>query len=86
MDYSIIIPVFNKAELTRNCLKKLQPSLEGGGDGEVIVIDNASSDHTQDVLATFPWIRMIRNETNLGFAAANNQGARVARGRILVLL
>ncbi len=86
MDYSIIIPVFNKAELTRNCLRKLQPSLEGAGDGEVIVIDNASSDHTQDVLATFPWIRMIRNETNLGFAAANNQGAREARGRVLVLL
>ncbi|MGB6985150.1 MAG: glycosyltransferase family 2 protein, partial [Candidatus Aquilonibacter sp.] len=86
MDYSIIIPVFNKAELTRNCLSKLQPSLEGAGDGEVIVIDNASTDHTQEVLASFPWIRMIRNETNLGFAGANNQGAREARGRILVLL
>jgi GT2 family glycosyltransferase len=86
VDYSIIIPVFNKAELTRNCLAKLQPSLAGAGDGEVIVIDNASTDHTPAVLASFPWIRMIRNETNLGFAGANNQGAREARGRILVLL
>ena len=86
MDYSIIIPVFNKADLTRNCLSKLRPSLEGAGEGEVIVIDNASTDHTQEVLAQFPWIRAIRNETNLGFAGANNQGARAARGRILVLL
>ncbi len=86
MDYSIIIPVFNKAELTRNCLAKLQSSLAGAGQGEVIVIDNASTDHTPEVLAEFPWIRMIRNEKNLGFAGANNQGAREARGRILVLL
>ena len=86
MDYSIIIPVFNKAELTRNCLAKLQPSLAGAGDGEVIVIDNASTDHTPEVLASFPWIRVIHNEKNLGFAGANNQGAREARGRILVLL
>lgn len=86
LDYSIIIPVFNKADLTRNCLTKLPASLEGAGEGEVIVIDNASSDHTQDVLAEFPWIKMIRNERNLGFSGANNQGAREARGRFLVLL
>ena len=86
MDYSIIIPVFNKAELTRNCLAKLPASLAGAGEGEVIVIDNASTDHTPDVLASFPWIRMIRNEKNLGFAGANNQAAREARGRILILL
>lgn len=86
MDYSIVIPVFNKAELTRNCLEKLPASLAGAGEGEVIVIDNASTDHTPEVLARFPWIRVVRNETNLGFAGANNQGARLAKGRILVLL
>ena len=86
MDYSIVIPVFNKAELTRNCLAKLRPSLEGAGEGEVIVIDNASTDHTQAVLAEFPWIRMVKNEVNLGYAGANNQGARMARGRVVVLL
>jgi GT2 family glycosyltransferase len=86
VDYTIIIPVFNKAELTRNCLAKLPPSLAGAGEGEVIVIDNASTDHTPEMLAEFPWIRMIRNERNLGFSGANNQGAREARGRFLVLL
>lgn len=86
LDYSIIIPVFNKAALTQHCLRTLPPTLEGCGEGEVIVIDNASSDETPQMLAEFPWVRVVRNETNLGFAGANNQGARLARGRFLILL
>jgi GT2 family glycosyltransferase len=86
LDYSIIIPVFNKAEFTRNCLATLPGTLTGAGEGEIIVVDNASSDETPEVLAQFPGIEVIRNERNLGFAAANNQGARAASGRFLVLL
>ncbi len=86
MDYSIIIPVFNKADLTKRCLETLPESIKDAGTGEVIVVDNASSDHTAAVLAEFPWIRLIRNEKNLGFAAANNQAAHVAKGEFLVLL
>ena len=86
MKYSIIIPVFNKAHFTRHCLETLRPTLEGAGEGEIIVVDNASSDETPEVLAQYPWIRVIRNEVNLGFAKANNQGARVAGGEFLVLL
>ena len=86
MDYSIIIPVFNKAALTRHCLNTLRGTLEGAGEGEVIVVDNASTDETPQMLGEFPWINLIRNEHNLGFAGANNQAAREARGRYLVLL
>lgn len=86
MKYSIIIPVFNKAAFTRQCLDTLRPTLEGAGEGEIIVVDNASSDETQELLAGYPWITMIRNEVNAGFAGANNQAARVARGEYLVLL
>ena len=86
MKYSIVIPVFNKADLTRHCLRTLRPTLDGSGEGEVIVVDNASSDETPQILAEFPWIHVIRNDRNLGFAAANNQGARIARGEYLVLL
>jgi GT2 family glycosyltransferase len=86
VDYSIIIPVFNKAELTRNCLRTLRDTLGGAGTGEVIVIDNASSDETPEMLAEFPWATVIRNERNLGFSGANNQGARIAKGRFLALL
>ncbi|MDE2482982.1 MAG: glycosyltransferase family 2 protein [bacterium] len=86
MRYSIIIPVFNKADLTQQCLDALPASIADAGDGEVIVVDNASSDRTPQLLAQYPWIRVIRNEQNLGFAGANNQAARIARGRFLVLL
>jgi GT2 family glycosyltransferase len=81
MDYSIVMPVFNREDLTRNCLATLLPTLEGAGDGEVIVVDNGSRPETAAVLAQFPWARVIRNEANLGFAAACNQGARAASGK-----
>jgi GT2 family glycosyltransferase len=86
MEYSIIVPVFNKAALTRQCLETIRPTLEGAGEGEIIVIDNASSDDTPEMLRAFPWARIVRNDVNLGFAGANNQGARMAHGRFLVLL
>ena len=86
MNYSIIIPVFNKSAFTKRCLDTLRPTLEGAGEGEVIVVDNASTDETQELLKNYPWITLIRNEKNLGFAGANNQAARVARGKYLVLL
>lgn len=86
MDYSIIIPVFNKAALTRQCLETIRPTLEGAGEGEIIVVDNASSDETPEMLRAFPWVRVIRNDENRGFAGANNQGAAAARGEFLVLL
>jgi GT2 family glycosyltransferase len=86
MDYSIIIPVFNKAAFTKRCLDTLRPTLEGAGEGEVIVVDNASSDQTPELLARYPWIRTIRNQENLGFSGANNQAAKFARGDYLVLL
>lgn len=86
MDYSIIIPVFNKADLTKRCLEVLPQTIADAGTGEVIVVDNASTDHTARVLEAFPWIKLIRNERNLGFAGANNQAAREAKGEFLVLL
>jgi GT2 family glycosyltransferase len=83
MDYSIVIPVFNREELTRNCLATLLPTLAGAGEGEVIVVDNGSRPQTAAMLAAFPWARVLRNDTNRGFAAACNQGARAAAGRLI---
>ncbi len=80
------MPVFNREDLTRQCLATLLPTLEGAGTGEVIVVDNGSKPATAEVLAAFPWVKVIRNERNLGFAAACNQGARAAQGRIVVHL
>ncbi len=53
----------------------------------MIVVDNASTDGSPDLVATeFPGVRLIRNTENVGFARANNQGLRAAQGRYLLLL
>jgi N-acetylglucosaminyl-diphospho-decaprenol L-rhamnosyltransferase len=54
---------------------------------EVIVVDNASADATADLLpARFPWVRLIRSATNLGFTAGNNVGYATSRGRTVFFL
>lgn len=85
-DVSIVIPVFNRAELTEQCLVALA-GVTHGVTFEVIIVDNASTDGTSDLLAKLGGdVQVIRNDENLGFAAACNQGARAARGRHVVFL
>ncbi len=83
---SIIIPVFNKCELTAQCLHALFQS-PTRVPFEVIVVDNASSDRTPQQLAEFgARIRVIRRKTNGGFAVACNEGAAAAIGEHVLLL
>ncbi len=82
---SVVIPVWNRAELTAQCLDALR-SLRMATSCEVIVVDNGSTDATSRVLAEREWVRVIRNERNLGFAVACNQGARAARGGYVLFL
>ena len=54
---------------------------------EVVVVDNASTDGSQDMLAArFSWVRLIQNTQNVGFAQANNRGMRESRGQYVLLL
>lgn len=83
---SIIIPVFNRVELTQNCLVRLA-EITNGVNYEVIIVDNGSTDDTSNFLGTLGGdVRVLRNEHNLGFAKACNQGARSASGEYLVFL
>jgi len=86
IDLSVIIVNFNTRHLLRDCLLSLQK----GNDAvclETIVVDNGSTDGSSEMVAEeFPQVRLIRNQTNEGFAKPNNQGLRIAQGRYLMLL
>jgi len=82
---SVVVPVHDRAGLTERCLSLLLADLPG--DCEVIVVDDASSDATPELLAGFgEAIRSLRLEKNSGFAVACNAGAAPARGEFLVFL
>lgn len=80
IDVSIIIVSFNTKDLLRACLAQVAA-------GEIIVVDNGSVDGSVEMVKKeFPNIVLIANSENRGFAAANNQGLKRARGRYLLLL
>ncbi len=82
---SILIATYNSARFLERCLESLLQQVYK--PLEVIVVDNASSDGTRDLLARAgPEVRVIYNETNIGFAAAQNQAARLAQGEWLLSL
>ncbi|MFL6333788.1 MAG: glycosyltransferase [Pyrinomonadaceae bacterium] len=83
---SLIIPVYNKVEFTFQCLRSLLREVDFA-ETEVIVVDNASTDRTRELLAHFRgYVRVVENAENRGFVDACNQGAEVAGGRYLVFL
>lgn len=82
---SIIIPAFNQSALTFNCLLSIAAHTSDVAF-EVLVVDDASTDDTRDVLALVQGVRVIRLESNTGFVQACNAGASAARGELLMFL
>ncbi len=82
---SILIVVWNHAELTLACLKSLQTATSGL-DCEILIWDNASEDKSKDLWPFLKGIQINRSPTNLGFLRAVNQLATQARGDYLLLL
>jgi GT2 family glycosyltransferase len=81
---SIIIPVYNKFEYTFSCLKSILQ--ETSGEYEVIVVDDCSTDLTQNIGEYVSGIRLIRNDANSGFIGSCNAGAGAAKGEYLLFL
>jgi GT2 family glycosyltransferase len=82
---SIIIPVFNNWKYTYCCLNSILEHTEEV-TYEVIVVDDGSSDETVEMLEKVQNIRIILNESNLGYLKACNRGAEVAKGQYLLFL
>lgn len=86
LDISIIIVNWNTRDILRDCLESVYKQTKGIAF-EVIVVDNASSDGSAAMVkAEFLQVILIENTDNKGFAAANNQGMRIAKGRYVLLL
>ena len=85
---SIIVLTHNALDYTRACLKSVL--LHTDPLHELILVDNGSTDGTVDylrqVVLSRPGTRLILNPENRGFAAGNNQGLALSRGKHLVLL
>jgi GT2 family glycosyltransferase/glycosyltransferase involved in cell wall biosynthesis len=85
VDVSIVIPVFNQLGYTHACLASLQ-AVQEQPPFEVIVVDDCSTDGTPEVIAQIPGVVYQLNDSNCGFVASCNKGAKAARGKYLVFL
>jgi len=84
-DISIIIVNYNTAELLAACLNSVTP--RSNMTTEVIVVDNASKDQSVSLVThQFPWVKLITNAHNAGFARANNQALDVSDGTYVYFL
>ncbi|MCX7840053.1 MAG: glycosyltransferase [Anaerolineae bacterium] len=100
IDLSIVVVSYNVRELLARCLQSvfsIQNSVFSGQsqlntehctlNTEVFVVDNASRDGSAAMVREkFPHVHLIENETNRGFAAANNQAFALTRGRYVMML
>ena len=86
MQLSVIILNYNVCYFLEQCVLSVQKALEGM-DGEIIVIDNNSSDASCAMMQQrFPNVKLIANKENLGFPKGNNIGVAQAKGEFLCIL
>jgi GT2 family glycosyltransferase len=82
---SVLIVNYNGAHLLRSCIEAALAHTPT--NTEIIVHDNGSSDGSADFIeSNFPKVRLNRSAENLGFVGGNNSAAKLANGRILLLL
>jgi GT2 family glycosyltransferase len=85
-DVSILLVSWNTRDRTERCLRSLAGAVTDGSQLQVVVVDNGSHDGSAEMLAGLPDLEFIRNDRNLGYAAAVNQAYRQARGELVLLL
>lgn len=85
-ELSIVIVNWNTRRLLEKCLETIYCQ-DQGVKLDVIVLDNASLDHSAEMVRQkFPQVRLIENTVNMGFARANNLGFRMMNSRYVLLL
>ncbi|AXG70197.1 N-acetylglucosaminyl-diphospho-decaprenol L-rhamnosyltransferase [Kordia sp. SMS9] len=86
MQLSVIILNYNVRYFLEACIRSVQAAI-AEMDAEIIVVDNNSPDDSCDMMQrTFPEIQLIENIENVGFAKANNQAVKLAKGEYVCIL
>jgi len=84
-DISIIIVNWNTRALTERCIQSIYNTISSGF--EIILVDNGSTDGSvQHIRDKYPQALIIANQSNEGYARANNRGIRAAQGDIILLM
>jgi glycosyltransferase involved in cell wall biosynthesis len=79
----VVIPVYNGEDTLARCLDALVTALPASG--EIVAVDDASTDATPEILARYP-VQVLRNEENLGTSASRNRGWRAAAAPIVAFV
>ncbi len=86
IELSVIIVNWNLCELIKECIHSLHSTIKDM-TFEIIVVDNASSDNSVEMLKQdFPEVITVTNNKNIGFGKANNQACKMSQGKYLLLL
>lgn len=85
MDISVIIVNYNTKQLTRQCISSIREYTHSV-EYEIIVVDNASTDGSQEYFRTVEDIVFLPQTENLGFGKANNKGMEIAKGKYIFFL
>ncbi|MFZ2189902.1 MAG: glycosyltransferase family 2 protein [Candidatus Magasanikiibacteriota bacterium] len=85
MDISVITVTWNSQDFIE---KQIKSVVLGCKDitYEQIVVDNASTDKTTELVEKYPSVKLIKNLENLGFAGGNNKGSEISQGEFLLFL
>lgn len=84
MGMSVVIPVYNGQTTIRSCLDHLLEQQAKFPGLEIVVVDDASTDGTRNILIRYPSVRTLVQSSNQGPAAARNRGAAEASGEIVL--
>lgn len=88
--YSIITPVYNRADCIMRCMQSVEKSMQVGGNIEHVIVDDGSLDSTASIVEDYaklhPHVVFVKFPQNRGTNAARNEAIRRAKGKWVVIL
>lgn len=83
MKLSVVIPAYNEEELIGDCLSSILHEIEGKNyDLEIVVVNNASTDRTREIIASFPKVKLV-DEPAKGLVKARRAGYLASKGELV---